>query len=227
MNGERDSNFAPGTRQLLHLAGLLFLFLNLYVLLERFNAGLVWGLWAWITAVLHQGLVAVVWRRALMKPPAGKNALRIWMMLFAPAFFVLLISRLVLTVLASRATAATVFPPVEASVIAMAVIAALAGWTFYSVLRHFGLFRALGADHFVAAYRRRPMVREGIFRYTPNAMYTFGTLVFLLPGIWFRSGPGMAVGLFHYCAIWIHYWATELPDMAYMYRNAPRRESRN
>ncbi len=214
-----------GTRQGFHLAGLLFLYLNLYVLLERYGAAQHWGLWALFTAGLHQGLVVVIWRRALLSPPVGKKALRARIALFAPAFALLLISRLVVTVLSSRDTAGTMFPPAEASVIAMVLIAGLCGWTIYSVIRYFGLFRALGADHFVPAYRRLPLVKEGIFRYTPNAMYTFGTLLLLLPGIWYRSGPGVAIGLFHYLAVWIHYWATELPDMAYMYQNTNRKKT--
>jgi hypothetical protein len=75
----------------------------------------------------------------------------------------------------------------------------------------------LGADHFEPEYRKKPFVKNGIYRYTGNAMYTFGTLPFLLPGLLFQSGEGLAFGLYHYLAIWVHYWATEKPDMRHLY----------
>ena len=56
----------------------------------------------------------------------------------------------------------------------LAIVALLpAAYLFYSVKRYFGFRRALGLDHFDTSYRLLPKVREGIFRITPNGMYTF------------------------------------------------------
>lgn len=52
-----------------------------------------------------------------------------------------------------------------------------AAYTFYSVGRYFSFTRAVGADHFDTAYRKLPIVNEGIFRYTSNGTYAFGFLL--------------------------------------------------
>jgi hypothetical protein len=52
-------------------------------------------------------------------------------------------------------------------------ILCLAGYTMYSVKKFFGFARAAGIDHFDPEYCSRPLVREGVFRWTSNAMYVF------------------------------------------------------
>ena len=62
-----------------------------------------------------------------------------------------------------------------------------------------------------------PMVREGAFRYSSNAMYTF---VFM--GLWgiavlTRSQAALAVALFQHAYIWVHWYCTEQPDAVVLY----------
>ena len=62
-----------------------------------------------------------------------------------------------------------------------------------------------------------PMVREGAFRHTSNAMYG---LVFL--GLWgiallFGSWNALVVALFQHAYIWVHMYCTEAPDMRRIY----------
>ncbi len=95
----------------------------------------------------------------------------------------------------------------------------LALYTFWSVIRDFGLMRALGADHFRAEYRELPLVREGIFRYSDNAMYTFG-----FAGLWglallLGSRAALALALFQHAYIWVHMYCTEGPDLEVLYGN--------
>ena len=90
-------------------------------------------------------------------------------------------------------------------------------YTMYSVFRYFGYERAVGADNFFPEYREKPFVREGIYRYTSNAMYTYGLLIFFPIGIWCASDAALILAVYHYSAGWAHYFCTEKPDMHIIY----------
>ena len=90
-------------------------------------------------------------------------------------------------------------------------------WAMHSVLVYFTLPRALGGDHFRDEYAAMPMVRQGAFKYTSNAMYG---IVFL--GLWgialvFGSWNALVVALFQHGFIWVHMYCTEAPDMRRIY----------
>jgi hypothetical protein len=72
-------------------------------------------------------------------------------------------------------------------------------------------------DHFDPGYRNLPMVREGIFRFSPNAMYVFGFLAMWIPAFLFQSLTALVIAAFSHAYIWVHYYATEKPDMARIY----------
>jgi hypothetical protein len=88
------------------------------------------------------------------------------------------------------------------------------------VKRYFGLTRAFGIDHFDAFYRSLPFVRKGIFRFTRNGMYVYGFLILWVPALWFASLAALSVALFNHLYIWVHYFATELPDIRRIYGQA-------
>jgi Phospholipid methyltransferase len=92
-------------------------------------------------------------------------------------------------------------------------------WVYlqYSLHTYFGMDRAMGLDHFDPSYRHRPFVREGIFRYTDNAIYTFGFLLFWILGLVFLSQAALLAALFNHLYIWVHYYCTELPDISAIY----------
>jgi len=90
-------------------------------------------------------------------------------------------------------------------------------YLIYSVIRYFGLRRAYGADHFDESHRSQPFVRQGIFRFTSNAMYVFGFLVLWIPGLWYASRPAIIAALFSHIYIWVPYFTPEKPDMARIY----------
>jgi protein-S-isoprenylcysteine O-methyltransferase Ste14 len=98
-------------------------------------------------------------------------------------------------------------------------------YVFYSILRYFTLRRAMGVDHFDPSYRGAGLVRKGIFRYTSNAMYTFGLLFLWIPGLLFSSKAALAVALFSHVYVWVHYYCTEKPDMKRIYGASSRGES--
>ena len=92
-----------------------------------------------------------------------------------------------------------------------------AAYTFYSVMRYFSIRRAMGIDHFDPAFRSGSLVKRGIFRFTGNAMYTYGFL--LLWAIAFACCSRLALisALFSHAYIWVHYLCTERPDMRLIY----------
>ncbi len=92
-----------------------------------------------------------------------------------------------------------------------------AAYTGYSVARYFGVRRALMADHFRAEYRAMPLVDEGIFRYSSNAMYTYGFLVLWSIALLAGSRAALAGALFQHAYIWVHWYTVEQPDMRLIY----------
>jgi protein-S-isoprenylcysteine O-methyltransferase Ste14 len=97
------------------------------------------------------------------------------------------------------------------------LLALLGVYTMYSVKRYFGMVRAAGADHFEPRYRDMPFVNEGIFRFTRNGMYLYGFLLFWAIAVGFNSITALTVAAFSHAYIWIHFYATEKPDMDFLY----------
>ena len=60
-------------------------------------------------------------------------------------------------------------------------------------------------------------MRNGIFRLTRNGMYVYGFLLLWASALWFASLAALAVALFNHLYIWVHYFATERPDMVRIY----------
>ena len=103
------------------------------------------------------------------------------------------------------------------SLILTVVLAIPALYTLHSVRVYFGLVRAMGGDHFRREYREMPLVEQGAYQWSSNAMYAF---VFL--GLWAaafltRSVAALSVALFQHAFIWVHFYCTEEPDMALIY----------
>jgi hypothetical protein len=90
-------------------------------------------------------------------------------------------------------------------------------YTFYSVHKYFGIKRALGIDHFDKTYRNVPFVKEGIFKFTNNAMYTYGLFILWIPGLLLFSKAALMAAMFNHIYVWVHYYCTELPDIHYIY----------
>ncbi|MCP5089140.1 MAG: hypothetical protein GY952_20355 [Rhodobacteraceae bacterium] len=176
-----------------------------------------WAMASILLAVVHQVMVAVVFRLQLytgfMTKLFGANDIKVWGAIFLP----LLASR-PLTILAAAwldPYRITNWRGIE--VIVGAVLVILAIVTMHSVIKYFTIFRALGADHFRNEVIAMPTVKQGMFRYTNNAMYG---IVFL--GLWgiallFGSWNALIVALFQHCYIWVHMHLTEGPDMRRLY----------
>ena len=213
-------------RQGIHLLCLIVL-LPGCVWASRLNGvqdGALWGYesltWYWFAiaiAVVHQVYVWFCWRTelhgGLLSTVLGSNAFAV----YAFGFAVIALTR-VFTVFAVAIANQGSLPgnDVILNVTAMVLLIPTV-YVFYSVHRYFTFRRAVGIDHFDPAMANTTFVRQGIFRFTDNAMYTFGFLLLWTVALWWASTAAVCVALFNHLYIWVHYFATERPDIARIY----------
>ncbi len=213
-------------RQWLHALGLVVLLAGCWWAAQwpAVRQGELWGLraidWYWtaiLTAVLHQVYVWLCWRLELhgrgLTALLGAGAFPA----FAFVFAVIGIARVVaMFALGFANRDSLALDPLTLKILAVvALIPAL--YLFYSVKRYFTFRRAFGADHFDPSMRSLPFVRGGIFRFTSNGMYVFGFLLLWVPALWWASAGALVAALFNHLYIWVHYYATERPDIARIY----------
>jgi protein-S-isoprenylcysteine O-methyltransferase Ste14 len=167
--------------------------------------------------VVHQVFVWGVWRAQLADGWVLRRFPRWGFRGYLVVFFFLMMGRVVAIIGLAAANRETLDISNGTRMGLVFLLGLPAAWLAYSVARYFGFVRAAGADHFDPSYRHRPLVRKGIFRYTRNGMYTAGFLGFWIPGVWFASVGALAAALFAHLYIWVHYLATERPDMEWIY----------
>jgi hypothetical protein len=176
--------------------------------------------WAYIALaipLIHQSMVAVVFRAQLhlnlMVRIFGDRALKIWGVMFLPV----LVARPVSLLIAGLADMGSLAGDRNLQLIAGAILLIPAVVGMHSVIKYFTINRALGGDHFYDKYANMPMVTEGIFKYSANAMYGFVFLglwgIALLTGSW----NAIVLALFNHAYIWVHMYCTEGPDMDVIY----------
>ena len=213
-------------RQGYHLLGIVLLIAAAWALLriDTLRAGSFAGLSSadWISLavavpIIHQLYVAVIWRLQLEFGGARRSEGSVAFGAYTVGFFVLFAARMATTVALALSNAERMELPALFRAPLAAALMIPAAYVFYSVVAHFGVIRAAGADHFDHSYRSKPLVRKGIFRYTGNAMYTFGLLALWIPGILLASPAALLTGILQHAYIWVHYFCTELPDMRRIY----------
>jgi len=214
--------------QALHVLGLGALLAGVLVAAGaggEILAGNFWGLsttvWLVIavaTPIVHQVYVWLVWRLELTRGAvSGALGRERGFRLYTFGFSILFVGRL-LTIIALGIANQGTLPLSPAAAYVLAVVLLLpALYLFYSVVRYFGIERAYGIDHFDPEYRTKPFVKQGIFRFTSNGMYTYGFLVLWVPGLLLMSRAALLAAAFNHAYIWVHYYATELPDIQYLY----------
>jgi len=216
-------------KQWLHASALVVLLAGLAVFgdFDSVRSGQLWGIttpvWFWLAAtvaVAHQVYVWFCWRTqlhgSLLTRVLGTGGFP----LYAVGFSILGIARVVLVLTLAISNRDTLQANPTALKLLALIILVPGAYLFYSVKRYFGFRRAFGIDHFDESYRSLPFVRKGIFRFTRNGMYVYGFLLLWVPGFWFASLAAMSVALFNHLYIWVHYFATELPDMKRIYGQA-------
>ncbi len=164
--------------------------------------------------IIHQIFVWIVWRLQLR---AGLEGERSSMRSYVTLFFILFGGRFVTLFTLGWADRGSLNLPTVPRAILTTVLLVIGLYAMYSVKRYFGLIRAAGADHFDPAYREMPLVSEGIFRFTSNGMYLYAFFLFWAISIGLNSLAALVVAAFSHAYIWVHYFATEKPDMNYLY----------
>ncbi len=216
-------------RQWIH-AGALALLISFLALARNFDgmqtgeflsiSASQWFLLAIALPIAHQVFIWFCWRTQLHGRLLDRLFGDLSYPVYASLFFILgslrVLSVFALAIANRDTLAANIILLRIAAVIALAASA----YVLYSVLRYFSLKRASGIDHFDEKYRTLPLVREGIFRYTRNGMYTCGFLFFWVPALWFASAAALCAALFNHAYIWVHYYTTEIPDMKHIYGEA-------
>jgi hypothetical protein len=209
-----------------HLLALLFLLVPVIWFAGRSGAlegewlGVATPVWFWLAVAIppiHQFGAMLFWRLELhgniLSNRLGGRAFPIYLMFFIPG----LVGR-PLSVIALAISDRNTLPvaPWILDAIALAMVPFLV-YMFYSIVRYFGFKRASGADHFFQEYRTLPLVREGIYRFIPNAMYTVGSFMVWMPGLIWASPAALLVAGFQHVLLWAHYFFTEKPDMRIIY----------
>ncbi len=167
--------------------------------------------------IVHQVLVWIVFRGQMgfgfLNRLLNKYALKMWLVIFMG----LLISRPLVLMMVASATRGSLSGPTLLYYILALICVGLTLVTFYGVWRYFGLYRAIGGDHFDVKYRQILLVRKGVFSVTPNAMYWFGFLLLWAIALYFQSVEALGLAAFQHLYIWLHYYVTEKPDMQLIY----------
>ena len=172
------------------------------------------------TPVMHQVFVWLCWRLELHHRMFTRRwGLEPGFRIYLVCFFALFISRFLTMLALCLADQGSVALPLWLRLLLTLPILCLAGYTMYSIKHFFGFRRAAGIDHFDPVYRNRPLVQEGIFRWTRNAMYVFALQSLWLFGLLAASKLALIAAAFQVSYIWIHYFATEKPDMDFIYRD--------
>ncbi len=191
--------------------------------------GQLWGLstrvWLWIAVavpVIHQVIVAFFWRAELhgghITRSFGDNGFLIYKALFTVFFAGRPISLVLLGI--SNSGTLDISPSLAYALAGLLFIPF--AYTMYSVVRYFGINRAYGIDHFDPSYRDKPLVKQGMFKYTDNAMYKFGFLILWAIALLFLSEAALLAAAFNQLYIWVHFYCTELPDIHHIYSRTPK-----
>jgi hypothetical protein len=215
-------------RQFQHFLILVLLAVATWFFIQpAFDGGMYLGVtdrtWAMLSiglVVAHQVLGWLVFRGQICFSAFtrifGKADLTVWGILFFP----LLIARPLVLLAAGLADPGSLGGPRSLHVVIGGIILAPAFYTFWSVVRYFGFERALGGDHFRMKYRHMPMVREGVFKYTSNAMYTFVLLSFWAIALFCGSRVALGLAAFQHAYIWVHMYTVEKPDLEVIHGRA-------
>ena len=187
----------------------------------------VWAIWTylgkpfpfafWIAIlfpIAHQVFVWIAWRLELLSSATSKT---IGFGGYVVCFFLLFGGRFISLFVLAWMDQGSLHLQVLPQIVLTGILTLLGVYAMYSTMQFFGMARAAGADHFDPQYRNMPFVREGIFRFTSNGMYVYASLMFWAIAIGFNSSAALTVAAFSHAYIWVHFYATEKPDMDYLY----------
>jgi len=177
-----------------------------------------WYLTAIVTPVIHQPYVWLCWRGELYYKALSRILGRYAYPVFSLVFFTLIFVRFFAIVAVCVADFQSLYIPAAVRYPLAFILHLPAMYAIYSVARYFGFRRAPGEDHFKPEeYRKRPFVRQGMYRYSGNVMYVYMGLIFWALAIFCASKGGILLSIYMYATVWTHYFCTEKPDIKYIY----------
>ncbi len=201
--------------QWFHFMALAVLLISIWYLWDKIGRPFPFLFWLTISfAIVHQVFVWIAWRFELKSQTISKN---IGFKTYLIIFFILFIGRFIALLLLIQVDYGSLLLDNPIRIILSVIILIPAVYTLYSVKKYFGLKRAAGADHFEKIYQKMPLIKKGMFKYSSNSMYVFGFLIFWGLAIAFASKAALLASAFSHAYIWVHYYATEKPDMDYLY----------
>jgi hypothetical protein len=169
------------------------------------------------TAIVHQLVVWFVWRTqltfSLFSRVFGKFDMLVWGGIFMP----LLVLRPILLVALGIADSGSLISYRGFQIMVGLILLIPSAYTLWSVIKFFGFTRGIGGDHFRNSYRKLPLVKEGAFMYSSNAMYSYAFLILWAIALLAGSRAALAGALFQHAYIWVHMYCTENPDMQVIY----------
>jgi Phospholipid methyltransferase len=211
--------------QLLHIGLIILMVLGASSLLMPSSSDRVflgwntqdWAICSITLAVVHQVIVAIVFRfelyKGLMTRVFQHRAMKVWALVFLPFLVARPITIIIVGWLDTNPI--TAFQGIERLVGILLILLAVV--TMHSVIKYFTIRRALGADHFDNDIIAIPLVAEGMFKYTSNGMYGIVFLGFWGIALAFGSWNALVVAFFQHTYIWVHMYLTEQPDMDQIY----------
>jgi hypothetical protein len=169
------------------------------------------------TVIVHQLVVWFAWRTqlifSLFSRVFGKFDMLVWGSIFLP----LLVLRPILLVALGIADSGSLGSYRGFQILVGLILLIPSFYTLWSVIKFFGFKRGIGGDHFRNSYRELPLVKEGAFRYSSNAMYSYAFLTLWAIALLAGSRAALASALFQHAYIWVHMYCTETPDMQVIY----------
>jgi len=204
--------------QLLHFVCLAVLLSVVWIAWGSLGKPFPIAFWSAVSfPVAHQVFVWLAWRLELRSATIS-NSIDFYG--YLACFFLLFGGRFVSLAVLAWLDRGSLRLPVAPQVLVTALLSSLGLYAGYSVKRYFGMVRAAGADHFDRRYREIPLVKEGIFRFTNNGMYAYAFLLFWAIAVGMNSSAALVVAAYSHAYIWVHFYATEKPDMEYLYRES-------
>ena len=216
----KTNNTIPGiwVGQPLHFISVALLLVLVYLAWKFLGEPFPVAFWSAVAfPVVHQIYVWLAWRLELQYAATSKAiGFHGYVVIFFVLFFGRFISLFALAWIDRGSLNLNIIP-----LTILTILLVLPGmYAMYSVRRYFGMVRAAGADHFDSRYRNMPLVKKGIFRFTSNGMYLYAFFLFWAIAVGFNSSAALTVAAFSHVYIWVHYYATEKPDMDFLYNSA-------
>jgi len=179
--------------------------------------------WLYISmavGIIHQFYVWLIWRLELCYGTISKVFKGMGFRLYTIGFSILILSR-PFTVLAlgiSDYGSLNISPGLQVTLL----ILMIPPWVYamYSITRYFTFDRAYGIDHWhPEKYKDEGLIKEGIYKFTNHGMYFYAILILWIIAIGCRSEWAFIGAFFQHVAVWIHYHATEKPDLKVIYHD--------